>query len=123
MKEEAEANADADRKAKEEVDKLNSADSLIFQTEKQISEYGDKLTGTNKENIEAALKKLKDAHAAKDFDAMDAAQAELTNAWNAASEELYKATQEAGAPTGAADAGQSAPADDNVQDVNFEEVK
>ena len=123
MKEEAEANADADRKAKEEVDKLNSADSLIFQTEKQISEYGDKLTGTNKENIEAALKKLKDAHAAKDFDAMDAAQAELTNAWNAASEELYKATQEAGAPTGAADAGQAAPTDDNVQDVNFEEVK
>lgn len=122
MKEEAEANADSDRKAKEEVDKLNAADSLIFQTEKQISEYGDKLTGTNKENIEAALKKLKDAHAAKDFDAMDAAQAELTNAWNAASEELYKATQEAGA-AGSADAGQAAPADDNVQDVNFEEVK
>lgn len=123
MKEEAEANADTDRKAKEEVDKLNAADSLIFQTEKQISEYGDKLTGANKENIEAALKKLKDTHAAKDFDAMDAAQTELTNAWNAASEELYKATQEAGAPEGAADAGQAAPADDNVQDVNFEEVK
>jgi len=122
MKEEAEANADLDRKAKEEVDKLNAADSLIFQTEKQISEYGDKLTGANKENIESALKKLKDAHAAKDFDAMDAAQAELTNAWNAASEELYKATQDAGA-AGSADAGQAAPADDNVQDVNFEEVK
>ena len=122
MKEEAEANADLDRKAKEEVDKLNAADSLIFQTEKQISEYGDKLTGANKENIESALKKLKDAHAAKDFDAIDAAQAELTNAWNAASEELYKATQDAGA-AGSADAGQAAPADDNVQDVNFEEVK
>ena len=121
MKQEAEANAETDRKAKEEVDKLNAADSLIFQTEKQIKDYGDKLTGTNKENIEAALTKLKDAHAAKDFDAMDAAQTELTNAWNAASEELYKATQEAGAPAG--EAGPEAPAGDNVQDVNFEEVK
>ena len=123
MKEEAEANADSDRKVKEEVDKLNAADSLIFNTEKQIKEYGDKLSGTNKEAIEAALTKLKDAHAAKDFDALDAAQIELTNAWNAASEELYKATQEAGAESGAADAGQAAPSDDNVQDVNFEEVK
>ncbi len=121
MKQEAEANAESDRKAKEEVDKLNAADSLIFQTEKQIKDYGDKLTGTNKENIEAALTKLKDAHAAKDFDAMDAAQTELTNAWNAASEELYKATQEAGAPAG--EAGPEAAAGDNVQDVNFEEVK
>jgi molecular chaperone DnaK len=121
MKQEAEANAETDRKAKEEVDKLNAADSLIFQTEKQIKDYGDKLTGTNKENIEAALTKLKDAHAAKDFDAMDAAQTELTNAWNAASEELYKATQEAGAPAG--EAGPEASAGDNVQDVNFEEVK
>lgn len=121
MKQDAEANAETDRKAKEEVDKLNAADSLIFQTEKQIKDYGDKLTGTNKENIEAALTKLKDAHAAKDFDAMDAAQTELTNAWNAASEELYKATQEAGAPEG--EAGPEAPAGDNVQDVNFEEVK
>ena len=121
MKQEAEANAESDRKAKEEVDKLNAADSLIFQTEKQIKDYGDKLTGTNKENIEAALIKLKDAHAAKDFDAMDAAQTELTNAWNAASEELYKATQEAGAPAG--EAGPEAAAGDNVQDVNFEEVK
>ena len=121
MKQEAEANAESDRKAKEEVDKLNAADSLIFQTEKQIKDYGDKLTGTNKENIEAALIKLKDAHAAKDFDAMDAAQTELTNAWNAASEELYKATQETGAPAG--EAGPEAAAGDNVQDVNFEEVK
>ncbi len=121
MKQEAEANAESDRKAKEEVHKLNAADSLIFQTEKQIKDYGDKLTGTNKENIEAALTKLKDAHAAKDFDAMDAAQTELTNAWNAASEELYKATQEAGAPAG--EAGPEAAAGDNVQDVNFEEVK
>jgi molecular chaperone DnaK len=123
MKEEAEANADSDRKVKEEVDKLNAADSLIFNTEKQIKEYGDKLSGTNKEAIEAALTKLKDAHAAKDFEALDAAQIELTNAWNAASEELYKATQEAGAEGGAADSGQAAPSDDNVQDVNFEEVK
>ncbi len=126
MKQEAEANAEADRKAKEEVDKLNAADSLIFQTEKQIKDYGDKLSGANKENIEAALKKLKDAHAAKDFDAMDAAQTELTNAWNAASEELYKATQEAGAAdaNAGADAGAgNASAGPDVQDVNFEEVK
>ncbi len=124
MKQEAEANADTDRKAKEEVDKLNAADSLIFQTEKQIKDYGDKLTGANKENIEAALTKLKDAHAAKDFDAMDAAQTELTNAWNAASEELYKATQEAGAQPGAeGDAGATNSGGPDVQDVNFEEVK
>lgn len=128
MKQEAEANAEADRKAKEEVDKLNAADSLIFQTEKQIKDYGDKLSGTNKENIEAALKKLKDAHAAKDFDAMDAAQTELTNAWNAASEELYKATQEANAGAADANAGADAGAGNasagpDVQDVNFEEVK
>lgn len=121
MKSEAEANAESDRLEREKVDKLNMADNLIFQTEKQIKDYGDKLTGTNKENIEAALTKLKDAHAAKDFDAMDAAQTELTNAWNAASEELYKATQEAGAPAG--EAGPEAAAGDNVQDVNFEEVK
>ena len=124
MKQEAEANAESDRKAKEEVDKLNAADSLIFQTEKQLKEYGDKLSATNKENIEAALKKVKDAHAIKDFEALETAQNELNNAWTAASEEMYKATQEAGAQPGAegADAPNNAGGPD-VQDVNFEEVK
>jgi molecular chaperone DnaK len=124
MKQEAEANAESDRKAKEEVDKLNAADSLIFQTEKQLKEYGDKLSATNKENIEAALKKVQDAHAIKDFEALETAQNELNNAWTAASEEMYKATQEAGAQPGAegADAPNNAGGPD-VQDVNFEEVK
>lgn len=124
MKEEAEANAEADRIAKEEVDKLNAADSMIFNTEKQIKDYGDKLTGANKENIEAALAKLKEAHTAKDFAAMEAAQTELTNAWNAASEELYKATQAEGAqPSAEGDAGATNAGGPDVQDVNFEEVK
>jgi molecular chaperone DnaK len=124
MKEEAEANAEADRIAKEEVDKLNAADSMIFNTEKQIKDYGDKLTGANKENIEAALAKLKEAHTAKDFVAMETAQTELTNAWNAASEELYKATQAEGAQPGAeGDAGATNAGGPDVQDVNFEEVK
>jgi molecular chaperone DnaK len=124
MKEEAEANAEADRIAKEEVDKLNAADSMIFNTEKQIKDYGDKLTGANKENIEAALAKLKEAHTTKDFAAMETAQTELTNAWNAASEELYKATQAEGAQPGAeGDAGANNAGGPDVQDVNFEEVK
>ncbi len=126
MKQEAEANAEADRKAKEEVDKLNAADALIFSTEKQLNEYGDKISADKKAPIEEGLKKLKDAHAAKDFTAIDAAQAELQNAWNAASEEMYKASQDAGGP--AADGGQgaadsNAASADDVTDVEFEEVK
>ena len=127
MKQEAEANAEADKKAKEEIDKLNAADALIFSTEKQLNEYGDKIGADKKAPIEEGLKKLKEAHAAKDFAAIDAAQAELQNAWNAASEEMYKASQEAGAANGqpgadAADAGQAADSED-VTDVEFEEVK
>ncbi len=120
MKQEAEANAEADRKAKEEVEKLNAADALIFQTEKQVKEYGDKLSEGNKTAIEEGLKKLKDAHAAKDFDAIESAQTELTNAWNAASEEIYKATQDAGTQAGTDTDAAGGP---DVQDVNFEEVK
>src|SRR5690606_4375140 len=122
MKQEAEANAEADRKAKEEVEKLNAADALIFQTEKQVKEYGDKLSEGNKTAIEEGLKKLKDAHAAKDFDAIESAQTELTNAWNAASEEIYKATQEAGAQSGA-DPGANDTGGADVQEVNLVEVK
>lgn len=125
MKQEAEANAEADKKAKEEVDKLNAADALIFSTEKQLKEYGDKISSDKKDPIESSLQKLKDAHAAKNFADIDAAQAELQNAWNAASEEMYKASQAAEAQ-GAAPGGEGESAQggtDNVTDVDFEEVK
>ncbi|WP_353129412.1 molecular chaperone DnaK [Parapedobacter pyrenivorans] len=125
MKQEAEANAESDKKAKEEVDKLNAADALIFSTEKQLKEYGDKIGTDKKAPIEDGLKKLKDAYAAKDFTAIDAAQTELQNAWNVASEDMYKASQEAaanGQPEG--EGGQPAGnAADDVTDVEFEEVK
>jgi len=125
MKQEAEANAEADKKAKEEIDKLNAADALIFSTEKQLKEYGDKIGNDKKTPIEEGLKKLKDAYAAKDFAAIEAAQAELQTAWNAASEDMYKATQEASANSQAGGADQSAGsgAGDDVTDVEYEEVK
>ena len=129
MKDEAEANAESDKKAKEEVEKLNAADGLIFSTEKQLKEYGDKISADKKAPIEAGLAKLKEAYASKNFDAIDAAQAELSNAWNVASEEMYKASAEAGqaqpGPDGGAGAqGGHAQADsDHVTDVDFEEVK
>jgi molecular chaperone DnaK len=124
MKDEAEANAESDKKAREEVDKLNAADALIFSTEKQLKEYGDKLADDKKAPIEEGLKKLKDAHAAKDFASIDTAQAELQTAWNAASEEMYKASQEAGAGQDAPEGEASAQdAGDQVTDVDFEEVK
>ena len=124
MKEEAEANAEADKKAKEEVDKVNAADALIFSTEKQLKEYGDKISADKKTPIEDGLKKLKDAFAAKDLSAMEVAQNELQAAWNAASEEMYKASQEAeGTNTQQENAGGQAAAEDEVTDVDFEEVK
>jgi len=125
MKADAEANADADRKAKEEVEKLNAADALIFSTEKQLKEYGDKIGADKKAPIESGLAKLKEAYSAKDFAAMETAQTELQTAWNAASEEMYKASQEAGAqgaPQGDASEQANSPADE-VTDVDFEEVK
>lgn len=124
MKKEAEMNAEADQKAKEEVEKLNAADGMIFNTEKQLKEYGEKLSEANKTAIEAGLTKLKEAHTAKDLAAIDVAQGELTAAWNAASEEMYKATQDAQAAGGA---GGAEPQAENkgkdVTDVEFEEVK
>jgi molecular chaperone DnaK len=125
MKEEAEQNADADKAAKEEAEKINSADALIFSTEKQLKEFGEKISADKKAPIEEGLKKLKDAHASRNFADIDAAQAELQNAWNAASEEMYKAGQDGAQPEGGAGqpgAEQSAGAD-NVTDVDFEEVK
>ncbi len=126
MKAEAEANAETDRKAKEEVEKVNQADSLIFQTEKQLKEFGDKLSADKKEAIQKALSNLKDAHKDKNVTAIDSSMAALNTAWQAASEEMYKATQNAqqGGPQGqpSADEGQQ-KGDSEVTDVDFEEVK
>lgn len=127
MKNEAKANEAADKAEKEKVEKINMADSLIFQTEKQLKEYGDKIGADKKAPIEAALTKLKDAHKSQDLAAIDAATAEMNTAWTAASEEMYKATQGAEANAGepAADAGAQAGGtkSDNVEDAQFEEVK
>ncbi len=124
MKAEAEANAEADRKIKEEADKINAADSLVFQTEKQLKEYGDKLPEDKKATIETAVAELKKAHESKDIAAIDKAMEALNTAWTAASEDLYKATQEAQA---GANPGESATSgnesESKVQDVDFEEVK
>ncbi|WP_456424877.1 Hsp70 family protein, partial [Lutibacter sp.] len=126
MKADAEANAEADKKAKETADKINGADSMIFQTEKQLKEFGDKLSADKKEPIEAALAELKKAHESKDIAQIDTAMEKINEAWKAASEEMYKAEQAAqaqGAPAG--DASNTEPKDegDNVEDVDFEEVK
>ena len=129
MRKEAEANADADKKAKEEVDKLNSADQMIFQTEKQLKEFGDKLSEDKKAPIEAAFEELKTAHAAKDLEAIDKALETINEAWKNASEEMYKAQAEAGGnaaqPQGEAPGPDAAAGTggDDVQDVDFEEVK
>ena len=124
MKQDAEANADADKTAKETVEKINAADGMIFQTEKQLKEFGEKLSDDKKGPIEAALVELKAAHESKDLAQIDAAMEKINEAWKVASEEMYKAEQEAGANTGA-DQGQpeSATESDNVEDVDFEEVK
>ncbi|WP_312715963.1 molecular chaperone DnaK [Sphingobacterium multivorum] len=118
MKEEAEANADADKKIKEEADKVNAADALIFSTEKQLKEYGDKISADKKAPIEAGLTKLKAAYEAKNFADIDAASEELQNAWNAASEEMYAASQ-----GGAGQAQGGNQGGDDVTDVDYEEVK
>ncbi|MFL0064717.1 molecular chaperone DnaK [Tenacibaculum maritimum] len=127
MKREAEANADADKDAKEIADKINGADSMIFQTEKQLKEFGDKLSADKKEPIEAALAELKTAHEAKDIAQIDAAMEKINEAWKAASEEMYAAQQAAGgADTGAPQQEQPEANNaqgDNVEDVDFEEVK
>jgi molecular chaperone DnaK len=126
MKKDAEANAEADAKAKESVDKLNSADSMIFQTEKQLKEFGDKLSEDKKKPIEEALEELKKSYESKDLDKIDPALEKINEAWKAASEEMYKAQQ--GQQDGQAQQGAEAGGDpsndsDNVEDVDFEEVK
>jgi len=132
MKAEAEANAETDKQEKEKIDKLNSADSLIFQTEKQLKEYGDKLPADKKKPIEDALTELREAHKGQDIPAIDAASKKLNDVFQAASQEMYNATQkeQAGGQPGP-DAGQQGGpegdqqggGDDEVTDVDFEEVK
>ncbi len=128
MKDEAAANADADAKEKERIDKLNHADSLIFQTEKQLSEIGDKIPADKKGPIEAALAKLKEAHKAQDLAGIDAATNEVNTAFQAASQEMYNAQNAQGAQQPGADFGgqqqsQSGNQQGDVTDVDFEEVK
>jgi molecular chaperone DnaK len=123
MKAEARANEAADKAARERVEKLNQADSLIFQTEKQLREYGDKIPGDKKAPIETALNKLKEAHKSQDMTAIDAAMAEMNTAWTAASEELYKATQGQAAGQQGQQGGQSGAGGENVTDAEYEEVK
>lgn len=124
MKKEAEANADADKVAKETADKLNEADGMIFQTEKQLSEFGDKLSEGNKTNIQGALDELKKAYETKDLAVIQPALDKINEAWKAASEEMYKAeaeTQSGGAQE--AQPNQGASDTDGTQDVEYEEVK
>ncbi|MDN3593622.1 molecular chaperone DnaK [Zunongwangia endophytica] len=130
MRQEAEANADADKQAKEKVDKLNEADGMIFQTEKQLKEFGDKLSADKKKPIEDALEELKKAYETKELEQITPALDKLNEAWKTASEEMYKAQAEAqGGAQGAAGAeggqagGGEAKGGDDVEDVDFEEVK
>lgn len=125
MREEAKANEEADRKARERADKINAADSLIFETEKQLKEFGDKLPADKKSSIERALGELKEAHKSQDVDRLDKAMADLNAVWQSASEEMYKATQEQPHTqnTSQTDRQQGKAPEDEVTDVDFEEVK
>lgn len=128
MKAEAEANADEDKLARERIDKMNAADNLAFQTEKQLKEYGDKLPADKKEKIEKAVADVREAHKAEDLDRLDQATEALNAAWQEASQDIYNATQEAGGAEGAAEqaqgggAGADTEGADDVTDVEFEEV-
>jgi molecular chaperone DnaK len=125
MRDEAKANEEADKKEKETIEKVNAADSMIFQTEKQLKEFGDKLSEGNKTAIEGALTELRAAHGTRDLAAIDASMEKINTAWQAASQEIYNAQQADGGAQGpAADAGSAqGGSDENVTDVNFEEVK
>jgi molecular chaperone DnaK len=141
MKAEAEANAEADKKEREKIDKLNQADSLIFSTESQLKELGDKIPADKKPAIESALQKLKDAHKSGDVSAIDAAMTELNNAWQAASAQMYQQSgaqagpgAEQGTQSGAGQGfgnnnqqtntdSQAGNGKEDIQDADFEEVK
>ncbi len=124
MKQEAQANADADKVAKEKAEKVNAADSMIFQTEKQLKEFGEKLSAGNKTAIESALEGLRKAHASQDIAAIDKAMETINGAWQAASQEIYQAQNTDGAQAGpdAAQGQADTSAADDVTDVEFEEV-
>lgn len=129
MKDEAAANAETDKRAKEEIDKLNSADALIFSTEKQLKEYGDKIPADKKGPIEKALQDLKEAHKNKNLAGIDKYMAELNAAWQVASQEMYQAAQQQGEPQphsqpgAGGNGGNASSKSDEVTDVDFEEVK
>tara|TARA_B000000441_G_C21481054_1_gene198325 strand:+ start:45 stop:446 length:402 start_codon:yes stop_codon:yes gene_type:complete len=133
MKKDAEANAESDKKVKEEVEKLNSADQMIFQTEKQLKEFGEKLSDDKKKPIENALDNLKKAYESKDLSKIDSALEKINEAWKNASEEMYKAQADASAQEpnkgkpksskGKKETKKSKDKGDDVQDVDFEEVK
>ncbi len=125
MKADAEANAEADKKAKESIDKINEADAMIFQTEKQLKEFGDKLSEDKKQPIETALEELKKAYETKDLATIEPALEKINEAWKTASEEMYKAQAEAQGQPGAAPGGDATneASTDDVEDVDFEEVK
>ena len=123
MKQEAEANAEADAKTKEKVDKLNSADAMIFQTEKQLKEFGDKLSDDKKKPIEDALTELKKAYETKDVDLIDPALEKINEVWKSASEEMYKAQADSQQSATEDNSKKNDSAPDDVEDVDFEEVK
>ena len=129
MKAEAEQNAENDKKERERIDKLNQADSMIFQTENQLKEIGDKIPAQHKPAIEQALQQLKDAHKAGDVAAIDTAIAALNNAWQTASQQMYQQSGSAGQPGGdqfnggQQQAQQEGPKPEDIQDADFEEVK
>ena len=129
MKRDAEANAEADKKAQEVATKMNEADALIFQTEKQLKDFGDKIPADKKSAIESALEELKGAYESKDIATINVALEKINEAWKKASEDIYKAQQEGGAAGGHSsyEAQDQQPnnggGDNNVQDVDFEEVK
>jgi molecular chaperone DnaK len=123
MKADADANAEADKKAKEETEKVNAADSMIFQTEKQLKEYGDKIPAEKKTVIESALAELKTAHGSRDIAAIDSSLEKLNAGWQAASQDMYAAQQGAETNGQANGNGPEAKGDGEVTDVDFEEVK
>jgi len=123
MKAEAEANAESDRKAKEEADKINAADALVFQTEKQLKEFGDKIPADKKQAIESSFNDLKTAHAERNIASIDSAMERLNTAWQAASEDMYKAGAEQGPTDNGAQNADASGAAGEATDVDFEEVK
>lgn len=123
MKEEAEANAEADKQEKEQIEKLNAADSLIFQTEKQLKEFGEKLSEGNKKAIEEALADLKKAYEAKELAAIDQAMEALNKVWQQASQEMYQATQQADAAEAPAQPGKKEDGPDEATEAEYEEVE